>query len=202
MCEGASKQLGTIIEGESLLNDGAAIVLFNVFLVEMQPGESQSGELILTAHNPCLGLHHRPSNTSALLHFHFVILHPPVINLATELHTLSLSHKHTCTALEIFLYFVKVALGGPAFGYLMAKITIFWLSHVFNDALVEITITLASTYITFYIGEGLFEVSGVLAVVTLGIELNSRRTSISPEVEAFLHRSHTHTVLVGKSPQS
>ena len=92
-------------------------------------------------------------------------------------------------ALEIFLYFVKVALGGPAFGYLMAKITIFWLSHVFNDALVEITITLASTYITFYIGEGLFEVSGVLAVVTLGIELNSRRTSISPEVEAFLHRS-------------
>lgn len=70
----------------------------------------------------------------------------------------------------------------------MAKITIFWLSHVFNDALVEITITLASTYITFYIGEGLLEVSGVLAVVTLGIELNSRRTSISPEVEAFLHR--------------
>ena len=28
-----------------------------------------------------------------------------------------------------------------------------------------------STYIIFYIGEGLFEVSGVLAVVTLGIEL-------------------------------
>ena len=42
--EGASKQLGTIIEGESLLNDGAAIVLFNVFLVEMQPGESQTGQ--------------------------------------------------------------------------------------------------------------------------------------------------------------
>ena len=86
---------------------------------------------------------------------------------------------------------MKVALGGPAFGYLMAKITIFWLSHVFNDALVEITITLASTYITFYIGEGLLNVSGVLAVVTLGIELNSRRTSISPEVETFLHR-YTH----------
>ena len=28
---GTSKQLGTIIEGESLLNDGAAIVLFNIF---------------------------------------------------------------------------------------------------------------------------------------------------------------------------
>ena len=29
--KGTSKQLGTIIEGESLLNDGAAIVLFNIF---------------------------------------------------------------------------------------------------------------------------------------------------------------------------
>ena len=89
---------------------------------------------------------------------------------------------------EIFLYFLQVALGGPAFGYFMAKITIFWLSRVFNDALVEITITLASTYVTFYIGEELLHVSGVLAVVTLGIEINSRKTNISPEVEVFLHR--------------
>lgn len=93
------------------------------------------------------------------------------------------------TALEIFTYFVKVAFGGPLFGYVMAKVTIFWLSHVFNDALVEITITLASTYVTFYIGEAFLGVSGVLAVVTLGIEINSRRTNISPEVEVFLHRS-------------
>lgn len=40
---GASKQLGTIIEGESLLNDGAAIVLFHVLLNELIPGHSQTG---------------------------------------------------------------------------------------------------------------------------------------------------------------
>ena len=40
---GASKQLGTIIEGESLLNDGAAIVIFNVLLLELIPGEEQTG---------------------------------------------------------------------------------------------------------------------------------------------------------------
>ena len=52
MCPGASKQLGTMIEGESLLNDGAAIVLFNVFLIEMKPGDSQTSELIC-----CIPIH-------------------------------------------------------------------------------------------------------------------------------------------------
>ena len=42
---GASKQLGTIIEGESLLNDGAAIVIFNVVLLELTPGEGQTGKV-------------------------------------------------------------------------------------------------------------------------------------------------------------
>lgn len=59
---------------------------------------------------------------------------------------------------------------------------------MFNDALVEITITLASTYLTFYIGEEVLGVSGVIAVVMLGIQINALRTSISPEVEVFLHR--------------
>lgn len=79
-----------------------------------------------------------------------------------------------------------MALGGPVFGYIMARLTIWWLSRVFNDAVVEITITLASTYFTYYVGDVLLEVSGVLAVVTLGIEINARRTNISPEVEVFL----------------
>ena len=81
-----------------------------------------------------------------------------------------------------------MALGGPLFGYVMARISILWLSYVYNDAVVEITITLASTYITYYIGEVFLKVSGVLAVVTLGIEMNKRRTNISPQVDVFLHK--------------
>lgn len=98
---------------------------------------------------------------------------------------ITLSHS---TAIQIFLYFLRVALGGPVFGYIMAKISILWLSRVYNDALVEIAITLVAAYVTYYIGENLLHVSGVLAVVALGYEINSRKTNISPEVEVFLHR--------------
>lgn len=82
---GASKQLGTIIEGESLLNDGAAIVLFNVFLVEMQPGDSQTSEKFNShnilhnaawftctqATNTCTEFHFQPIFIQSLINLHF-----------------------------------------------------------------------------------------------------------------------------------
>lgn len=89
---------------------------------------------------------------------------------------------------RVLLFFPQLAFGGFAFGLIAGKITIFWLQNVYNDALVEITITLVSTYLTYYIGEYVFKVSGVLAVVMLALEINAQRTSISPEVEVFLHR--------------
>ena len=100
------------------------------------------------------------------------ILKPLIFNLATE----------------IGLYFPRVALGGMALGLIAGKFIVFWLQHVFNDAMVEIAVTLSSTYLTFYIGEEVLGVSGVLGVVMLGIEINQHKTSISPEVEVFLHR--------------
>ena len=53
---------------------------------------------------------------------------------------------------KVIKYSLQVSFGGIAFGFVMAKTTIFWLRNIFNDALAEITITLASTYLTFYIG--------------------------------------------------
>ena len=73
-------------------------------------------------------------------------------------------------------------------GLAAGKITVFWLQNVYNDALVEITITFASTYLTFYMGDYVCHVSGVFAVVMLGIELNAHRTSLNPQQEMFLLR--------------
>lgn len=128
---GASKKLSTLIDGEAILNDGTAIVLFMVFYL---PLSGQSAEL-----NP-------------------------------------------------FLNFLKVAAGGIILGLIMARLVMFWLKRVFNDAMVEIVVLLASAYLTFYIAEEFLHVSGVLGLFGLGITMASvGKTRISPEVIKFLH---------------
>jgi len=122
-----------------------------------------------------------------------IVASPPLSNLTTMymfIYMYMHAHVHVCnfSALQVFLYLLRVILGGPLFGYVMGRLTVWWLSHVFNDAVVEITITLASTYFTYYVGDVFFGVSGVLAVVTFGIVINARRTNISPAVDVFLYK--------------
>lgn len=128
---GASKKLGTLIEGESLLNDGTAIVIFMVFF------------LAITGESTTL---------------------PPVLE------------------------FFRVSLGGILLGGIVGFLVIGWVRHVFNNAMVEISVMVAAAYLTFFLAEHYFHVSGVLGLVTIGLLMASiGRTRISPEVEHFLH---------------
>jgi NhaP-type Na+/H+ or K+/H+ antiporter/polyhydroxyalkanoate synthesis regulator phasin len=128
---GTSKKLRTLIESESLLNDGTAIVIFMVFF------------LMLTGNS---------SDT-------------PVI-----------------------LEFIRVAVGGVLLGVVVGLIVIRWIKKVFNDALFEITTIISAAYLTFYVAEHFFHVSGVLGLVALGLLMAGQgRTRISPEVGHFLH---------------
>ncbi|XP_048463260.1 sodium/hydrogen exchanger 10-like [Rhincodon typus] len=127
---GASKALTLIIEGESLLNDGTSIVVFEVFR-----------DLSLDPHN--------------------------------------------IDATELAIRLILKVLVSPIFGYAMAKITMFCLSYIFNDGLTEITMSLAITYITFFVGEWV-GTSGVIAVTFMGLFMDT--VSFSPEIEVFLLR--------------
>jgi NhaP-type Na+/H+ or K+/H+ antiporter len=131
----ARKRLETLIEGESLLNDGTAIVLFSLFY----------GMLTLSGN--------------------------------TEMNILSVSG-----------HFLQVVILGLVVGLGVGVVVLLWLGRLFNKPVVEITLTISAAYLAYFIAENLFHVSGVVAVVTLGLMLASfGRIRISPEVGEFLH---------------
>lgn len=128
---GASKKLSTLIDGEAILNDGTAIVLFVVILA---------------------GITGEGGDSSAVYSF------------------------------------IRVSCGGALVGYVIGKIGLRWIRSVFNDMLVEITVIVALAYLTFFVCENVFGVSGVLGLLSLGLLFaGPGRTKISPEVQHFIH---------------
>ena len=120
-----------MIEGESLLNDGTAIVLFMVFFLGIT-GQATDGS--------------------------------PIIE------------------------FFRVAFGGLLIGIIAGYLVIWWVKHVFNDALVETSLVIAAAYLTYYLAELTFHVSGVLGLVALGLIIGGvGRSRISPQVAHFMH---------------
>ena len=129
------KRLETLIEGESLLNDGTAIVIFTLFYG------------LLTA-----------------------------------------AGENNISLLTISSSFLSVVFFGFFIGLFVAAIVIFWIGRLFNQPIIEITLTISAAYIAYFLAENIFHVSGVVAVVTLALLLASiGRTKISPEVADFLH---------------
>lgn len=117
---GASPVLTMQITGESLMNDGTAIVLFNLFF-NMYNGQSY-------------------------------------------------------TPLGIVTYFVRMAVGGPALGLVFGLVTLLWMRRLScstsrTDVLLQIVLTLCCAYGSFFVGEELCQVSGVLCTVTAALVL-------------------------------
>ena len=129
------KRLETLIEGESLLNDGTAIVLFTLFYT-----------MVI-------------STTQTSFNFFGVVGE-----------------------------FSFVVLLGLAIGVILGYLAILLISKVFNNPLVEISLSVGVAYTVFFIAEHSFHVSGVVALVALALMFSSiGRTKISPEVAGFLH---------------
>ncbi|GLJ39011.1 hypothetical protein SUGI_0795200 [Cryptomeria japonica] len=129
---GASKKLNTIIEGESLMNDGTAIVVYRLFF-QMVEGR-------------------------------------------------------TFNAAEVIEFLSRVALGAVALGLAFGIVSFCWLGVIFNDTVIEITLTLTVSYIAYFTAEDAAEVSGVLTVMTLGMFYAAvAKTAFKGESQQSLH---------------
>nr|ACF05808.1 Na+/H+ antiporter protein [Limonium gmelinii] len=129
---GASKKLSTIIEGESLMNDGTAIVIYQLFF-QMVLGKSFGWA-------------------------------------------------------EVLKFLVQVALGAVAVGIAFGIASVVWIRCIFNDTVIEITLTLAVSYIAYFTAQEEAGVSGVLTVMTLGMfYAAAARTAFKGEGLQSLH---------------
>jgi len=129
---GASKKLSTIIEGESLMNDGTAIVVYQLF------------------YRMVLG--------------------------------------RTFDAGSVIKFLLEVSLGAVALGLAFGIVSVLWLGFIFNDTIIEISLTLAVSYIAFFTAQDSLEVSGVLTVMTLGMFYAAfAKTAFKGENQQSLH---------------
>ncbi|KAJ8574253.1 hypothetical protein K7X08_026058 [Anisodus acutangulus] len=129
---GASKKLSTIIEGESLMNDGTAIVVYQL-LLRMVTG----------------------------WHFNWG---------------------------AVIKFLVQVSLGAVGVGIAFGIASVLWLGFIFNDTVIEISLTLAVSYVAYFTAQQGADVSGVLTVMTLGMFYSAvAKTAFKGESQQSLH---------------
>ncbi len=127
---GAPKRLHLLVEGESLFNDGTALVVFRIILGIVLAG------------------------------------------------TFSISNIG-----EGMIDFILVAFGGSLVGLAMGGLFSWLIGKIWNNLLVEITLSVVLALSSFIIAEHMLHVSGVIATVIAGLTIGSYgRNKISPQV--------------------
>ena len=63
----------------------------------------------------------------------------------------------------------QLSLGGPAVGVAFGSVVVIWLRFIYNQDVVEVTMTIVAALGCFIVANEILGVSGVLAVLCLGI---------------------------------
>ena len=156
---GASRSLGTLIEGESLLNDGTAYAMFLIF-------KQRSVFNVLSKYQPTETCGADTSN-----------------GMCTE-HGSAVANISGTSSIGVFL---QLALLGPIVGVLIGWLTMRLVEVTYKDVIVETSLTLLSAYTSWCVAEAI-QSSGVLAVVATGLYMSQgREVTFTHKAQHFLH---------------
>ncbi|CAL1546235.1 unnamed protein product, partial [Lymnaea stagnalis] len=75
----------------------------------------------------------------------------------------------------------------PVIGIIISKAVAYWLSRIIKDSVNEICIVVASVYMC-YLFANFLRVSGIIAVVAMGISMTGKRSFMGEGTEKFLIR--------------
>ena len=84
--------------------------------------------------------------------------------------------------------FFQEAICGPLFGLAIGLVVVWFLYRIINDAMIEISVTVAASYSAFFIATNYLKCNGNLAVVAFALYFSQwERHTISPAVLPSLH---------------
>ncbi|KAJ6351115.1 hypothetical protein OIU78_007111 [Salix suchowensis] len=92
------------------------------------------------------------------------------------------------TSGAIIKFLTQVSLGAVGIGIAFGIASVLWLGFIFHDTVIEITLTLAVSYVAYFTAQEGAAVSGVLAVMTLGMFYAAvARTAFKGDGQQSLH---------------
>ncbi|BFZ05330.1 hypothetical protein BsWGS_08369 [Bradybaena similaris] len=75
----------------------------------------------------------------------------------------------------------------PLFGFIIAKVIAYWMSRIIKDPVNQVCIVIASLYACYLLAE-ISRMSGLIAVVFMGMFMTGRRSNLSESTEKILLR--------------
>lgn len=163
---GAPKHYAALVEGESLLNDGSAFVMFEIFRIWVRGESLTAGGVIWKGF------------TLSILGPLWGLLCAYVVYLF--LHLICRPLQHRC--LPPSTCFASSSPASPA------CVCVGFVGPPDNDPITEVTLMVCAIFGMFVMAELTLHVSGVLAVVVFGLFMSkSGKYAMSPEVHHTLH---------------
>lgn len=164
---GAPDGLKTMVEGESLFNDGTAVVLFLILLAAVYPGSVPQFQNENHQPSSAMVMAEEHSQSADEPHAANAPMHADEPASAAAANQPAVSGTGSISIADGIVHFVKVVGLGMVFGLGFGMMA-FWLMSKLDDHILENTITVVLVWGSFIIAEH-SGVSGVIAVAVAGL---------------------------------